>query len=91
MSRMDWLPPELHPVALRLARADQLTYELSLVLLSWSRGDGEGAVKLRQVERTSGLYDVEVADIRQVPPIAAMLFSEAIGHLRQPWTTPCST
>lgn len=83
MSTLSWLPEPLHPVALRLARADQLAYDLALVLLSWSRGtDDEGALKIRQVERTRGYYDVEVAHIRPTPPIADLLFSEAINHLR---------
>ena len=83
MSTLSWLPEPLHPVALRLARADQLAYDLALVLLSWSRGtDDAGAVEIRQVERTKGYYDVEVARVRPTPPVAEMLFSEAIGHLR---------
>ena len=80
---MTWLPDDLHPVAMRLARADALAYELSQAALAWSRGDNdEGAITLRQVERTPGTYDVEVATLRPVPPIAAMLFSEAVHHLR---------
>lgn len=80
---MNWLPEALYPVAIRLARADQLAYELGEVALAWSRGpDDQGALKLRQVERTPGSYDVEVAAIRPVPPLAAMLFSEAVHHLR---------
>lgn len=83
MSTLAWLPEPLHQVALRLARADQLAYDLALVLLSWSRGsDGVGALEIRQVERTRGHYDVEVARVRPTPPIANMLFSEAIAHLR---------
>lgn len=55
----------------------------SLLALSWSRGDNdEGAITLRQVERTPGTYDVEVETFRPVPPLAAMLFSEAVHHLR---------
>jgi hypothetical protein len=78
-----WLPEPLHHVALRLARADQLAYDLALVLLSWSRGtDDAGALEVRQVERKRGYYDVEVARVRPTPPVADMLFSEAIGHLR---------
>lgn len=68
---------------MRLARADRLAYELGEVALAWSRGpDDQGAMSLRQVERTPGFYDVEVASIRPVPPVAAMLFSEAVHHLR---------
>ena len=80
---MTWLPEELHPVAMRLARADAAAEELSRLALAWSRGPGDaGAVTLRQVERTPGTYDVEIASIRPVPPLAAMLFSEAVHQLR---------
>jgi hypothetical protein len=80
---VNWLPEALHPVVMRLARADHLAYELGVVALAWSRGpDDQGALRLRQVERTPGFYDVEVASIRPVPPVAAMLFSEAVHHLR---------
>lgn len=83
MTTLSWLPEPLHQVALRLARADQLAYDLALVLLSWSRGaDGSGALELRQIERTKGYYDVEVASVRPTPPVADMLFSEVVGHLR---------
>lgn len=83
MPTLSWLPEPLHHVALRLARADQLAYDLALVMLNWSRGtDDGGALEIRQVERTKGYYDVEVASVRPTPPVADMLFSEAIGHLR---------
>lgn len=83
MSPLSWLPEPLHHVVLRLARADQLAYDLAMVLLSWSRGtDDAGAIEIRQVERTRGYYDIEVAKVRPTPPIANMLFSEAIGHIR---------
>jgi hypothetical protein len=68
---------------MRLAHADQLAFELAEIALAWSRGrDDEGPVTLRQVERTPGYLDVEVATIRPVPPIAAMSFSGAVHHLR---------
>lgn len=80
---MNWLPGELHPVAMRLARADAAAEELAHLALAWSRGPGgSGAITLRQVERTAGTYDVEIASIRPVPPLTAMLFSEAVHHLR---------
>ena len=83
VSTLSWLPEPLHQVAIRLARADQLAYDLALVLLSWSRGtDDVGALEIRQVERVRCYYDVEVAKVRPTPPVADMLFSEAIGHLR---------
>ncbi len=68
---------------MRLVRADQLAFELAEVALAWSRGpDDAGALSLRQVERKPGYLDVEIATIRPVPPIASMLFSEAVHHLR---------
>ncbi|WP_156313127.1 hypothetical protein [Micromonospora sp. HK10] len=83
MRAMDWLPEALHPVAMRLAHADQLAFELAEIALAWSRGpDGEGPLTLRQVERTPGYLEVEVVTIRPLPPIAAMLFSGAVHHLR---------
>jgi hypothetical protein len=78
-----WLPEALYPVAMRLARADAAAEELSRLALAWSRGPRDaGAITLRQVERTPGTYDVEIASIRPIPPLAAMLFSEAVHHLR---------
>ncbi|MEV5819335.1 hypothetical protein AB0L22_09180 [Micromonospora haikouensis] len=83
MSSLDWLPDALHPVVMRLARADQLAYELAEVALAWSRGpDGNGPLEIQQVERTPGFFDVEVSGIRPVPPVAAALFSETVHHLR---------
>lgn len=83
MSAVVWIPEALHPVAMRLGRADQLAFELAEVALRWSRGpDDQGPLSLRQVERQRGFLDVEVSGIRPVPPVAATLFSEAIHHLR---------
>jgi hypothetical protein len=80
---VDWLPEELYPVAMRLARADELAYALAEAALSWSGGDDdEGALDLTQFERTVGKMSLEVTAIRPVPPMAGLLFSEAIHHLR---------
>lgn len=80
---LSWLPDELVPVAFRLARADTVAGELGDVCLSWSRGnDDNGPLELVQVARELGFLDLDVKSIRPVPPIAAMLFSEAINHLR---------
>lgn len=79
----NWLPEGLHPVAMRLARADAAAEQLTHAALAWSRGSGDvGAISLRQVERTPGTYDVEISSIRPVPPLVAMLFSEIVHHLR---------
>lgn len=73
-----WLPAELDPVALRLARADHVAYQLGEISLGWSRS----ALEMNEVERSDGQLDVVVAGIRPIPPLVSMLFSEAIHHLR---------
>lgn len=78
-----WLPPELDLVALRLARADQAAFQMSDLSLGWSRGiSGPGPFELVQVERPTGELDLVISDIRPIPPLVSMLFSEAIHHLR---------
>jgi hypothetical protein len=77
-SVFDWLPAELAPVALRLARADELEYQLGWHCLKWSTH----ALKMKQVRRADGLLDVVVTNVRPIPPVVSMLFSEAINHLR---------
>jgi hypothetical protein len=80
---IDWLTEEFHPAALRLARANEKAFELAEAALAWSKGvDGSGAIVLGQVDRGGDMLDVVVTALRPVPPIAAMLFSEAIHHLR---------
>ncbi|WP_235736033.1 hypothetical protein [Nocardioides alcanivorans] len=80
---LHWLPEELHPVALRIARADEQALAFGELALHWSRGDGgAGPLTIRQVERREGLLDFEVHAVRPVPPATSMLFSEAINHLR---------
>jgi len=80
---LDWLPEPLQPVAMRMARADELIFELAQVAFAWSRGpNGEGPLELRQVERRPGVLDVEVTSIRPVPPAASALFSEVVHHMR---------
>jgi hypothetical protein len=77
-SAFDWLPAELAPVALRLARADELQYQLGWGCLKWSLH----ALELKQVRRADGLLDVVVANVRPMAPAVSMLFSEVINHLR---------
>lgn len=82
-TNVSWLPEPLLPAALRLGRADALAGELGDVCLSWSRGeDGEGPLDVVQVERDPGFVTLEIRAIRAVPPVAGMLFSEVINHLR---------
>lgn len=73
-----WLPLQLEPVALRLARADQLAYEIGDVVGEWSL---YGPMTLVEVRRGTAMR-LEVESVRPVPPIASLLFSEAINHLR---------
>ena len=74
----EWLPAELAPVAMRLARADELEYQLGWACLNWSLN----ALKLKQLRRPDGLIDVVVSEVRPIPPVASLLFSEIINHLR---------
>jgi hypothetical protein len=75
---LGWLPTELAPVALRLARADELEYQLGWECLEWS----VHALEMKQVRRPDGLIDVVVASVRPIPPVVSMLFSEIVNHLR---------
>jgi hypothetical protein len=68
----------LAPVALRLARADELEYQLGWECLTWSLQ----ALEREQVRRPDGLLDVVVAAVRPIPPVVSMLFSEIVNHLR---------
>ncbi|QRY50495.1 hypothetical protein [Mycolicibacterium septicum] len=77
-SALDWLPGDLAPVALRLARADELQYELAQLCLEWSRN----AVEFEQVRNPRGLLDAVVSSVRPPPPAIMMLISEAVNHLR---------
>jgi len=77
-SALDWLPAELTPVAMRLARADELQYELEKLCLEWS----SRALDFAQVWNNEGLLDLAVSAIRPTPPAITMLFSEAVNHLR---------
>lgn len=77
-SALDWLPSELMPVALRLARADKMEYELGKLCLNWSRN----ALDFEQVRNADGLLDLVVSAIRPIPPAIPMLISEIANHLR---------
>lgn len=96
---MVWLPVDLHPVGMRLARADELPYRLGEVALAWSRGPGEEGVLTIQVERRPGFYDVEVTSIRSRLIVEGALPSNSaiarIDNYRQdrercPSARPCS-
>lgn len=77
-----WIPAQLEPVALRLARADQLIFEVGKLSLEWSIGDSNSPITLHQVEQAPGFLSLVVAKVRPVPPAVSMLFSETINHLR---------
>lgn len=73
-----WLPSELEPVALRLARADECAFEIGDLISLWSL---EGPLDIEQV-RCGTEVETILKSIRPVPPRASLLFSEAINHLR---------
>lgn len=77
-SVLDWLPPGLTHVALRLARADELQYQLGRECLNWS----VNALELKQVRRPDGRLNVIVERVRPIPPLVELLFSEVVNHLR---------
>jgi len=73
-----WLPPQLDSVALRLARADQLAYEIGDLAGEWS---WNGPLTLTEFRRGNAM-ELRVTSIRPIPPIASLMFSEAVNHLR---------
>jgi len=73
-----WLPEALQPAVVRLGRVDDLIYEMGDLAGSWS----QAALTLRQSRRGEGRFRASVESVRPVPPIAALLFSEAVNHLR---------
>lgn len=75
---LDWLPTDLHPVAMRIARADECAYAMGELAAKWSF---EGALDLEQV-RHGDRVTTRVRMIRPIPPRISLLFSEAINHLR---------
>jgi hypothetical protein len=77
-SVLDWLPPGLMYVALRLARADELQYQLGRECLNWSAN----ALELKQVRRPDGRLNVVVERVRPIPPVVEVLFGEIVNHLR---------
>lgn len=77
-SALDWLPTDLAPVAMRLARADELQYDLANLCLEWSHH----ALDFEQVRTDDGLLSLVVSAIRPIPPVIPMLISEAVNHLR---------
>lgn len=75
---LDWLPEALEPVAFRLARADECAYKIGDLTSAWSMG---GPVRFRHT-LSEGVATSVVDSVRPIPPRVAILFSEAIGHIR---------
>ncbi len=73
-----WLPEELEPVALRLARVDECVFMIGDLVSEWSL---EGPLDIQQVRRGDEV-DMVLRGIRSIPPLVSLLFSEAINHLR---------
>lgn len=76
---LGWLPAGLTPAVFRLARVDQLADELGALAAEWSKNE---PIALGQRELPSGEWQSYVTGVRPVPPLAALLFSEAVHHLR---------
>lgn len=76
---LGWLPAGLTPAVFRLARVDQLAGELVALAADWSKNE---PIALAQRELPSGEWQSYVTGVRPVPPLAALLFSEAVHHLR---------
>lgn len=75
-----WLPEHLEPVVARLARADQVIYEMADQSARWSMA---GPLTMVQYRRPSDqMTKTIVTAIRPIPPSVGLLFSEAIHHLR---------
>ncbi len=73
-----WLPKDLEPVALRLARADECAFKIGDLTSKWS---ADGPLGLEQI-RHNNTVQMVVKSVRPVPSEASLLFSEAINHLR---------
>lgn len=73
-----WLPAPLDSVALRLARADQLAYQIGDLAAEWS---WNGPIAIAEYRRGNSM-ELRVRSIRPIPPIASLMFSEAVNHLR---------
>ncbi|WP_431843026.1 hypothetical protein [Calidifontibacter indicus] len=73
-----WLPVGLEMAALRLVRVDECIYRIGDLASQWSL---ENPLVLQQRRRKDGNVRAVVSAVRPVPPLAALLFSEAV-HLR---------
>lgn len=73
-----WLPEAIEHVAFRLARADECAFKIGDLATKWSL---DGPVRFEQV-RHGDQVQFFVKSLRPVPPEVALLFSEAVNHLR---------
>lgn len=74
---LDWLPTELDPVAMRIARADECAYAIGDMAGTWSLEGLE-----LEAFRTGDRVTTRISAIRPIPPKISLLFSEAVNHLR---------
>jgi hypothetical protein len=80
-SETNWLPVGLEPVALRLARVDDAAFQIGKLASAWSNS-GNGPLSLSQRRLDDSTVELVVTQIRPIPPVIAMLFGEAVNHLR---------
>lgn len=73
-----WLPEAIEHVAFRLARSDECAFKIGDLSTKWSL---DGPVGFEQVRRGEQVQ-LFVKSLRPVPPEVALLFSEAVNHLR---------
>lgn len=75
----DWIPVGLEPIVYRLARADELAFQISERIAIWSFN---GPLELENRPHADGTYEVVVAGVRPIPPDVPLMFSESIHHIR---------
>ncbi|MDE1675071.1 hypothetical protein [Nocardia gipuzkoensis] len=75
---LDWLPDRLSATAFRLGRVDEAVEAVGALAAHWSDSQ---PIELTQTQ-SGRQWVASVVGIRPVPPVAAVLFSEAIHHLR---------
>ncbi|TDP27612.1 hypothetical protein DFR75_1233 [Nocardia ignorata] len=75
---LDWLPDRLATAAFRLSRVDQTVEAIGALAAGWSDNKPIGLTQ----SQSGGQWVTSVVSVRPVPPLASVLFSEAIHHLR---------
>ncbi|WP_157749260.1 hypothetical protein [Jatrophihabitans sp. GAS493] len=74
----DWLPDSLVPVAYKLARADELAWEIFTIAIGWS---SKGPLHLES-RIANGREFVHLRGIDPIPPILSLVLGDAINQLR---------